>query len=102
PVGMVQMMPYVISAMCSGFAGFMLVGYANGATLRMGDDYLLPSIAAVVIGGSSILGGKGGFLGSVGGAFLLTILGTIITAIGINLGFRTIIEGGIILIALLL
>lgn len=102
PITRIQIMPYVISAMCAGFAGFMLVGYANGATLRMGDDYLLTSIAAVVIGGSSILGGKGSFLGSVGGAFLLTILGTIISAIGINLGYRTVIEGVIILMALLL
>ena len=48
----------------------MLVGYANGATLRMGDSYLLPSIASVVIGGSSILGGRGSFAGTVGGAIL--------------------------------
>jgi len=102
PVLAAQIMPYVISAMCSGFVGVMLVGYSSGATLRMGDDYLLPSIAAVVIGGSSILGGRGTFLGTVGGAILLTILGTIISAIGLEFGFRTIIEGTIILIALLL
>ncbi|WP_174803890.1 ABC transporter permease [Martelella limonii] len=102
PVVAMQIFPYVISAMCAGFAGFMLVGYSSGATLRMGDDYLLPSIAAVVIGGSSILGGQGSFLGTVGGAFLLTILGTIISAIGLEFGLRTIIEGTIILIALLL
>ncbi|MAY61774.1 MAG: sugar ABC transporter permease [Rhizobiales bacterium] len=102
PVTAMQIFPYVISAMCAGFAGFMLVGYSSGATLRMGDDYLLPSIAAVVIGGSSILGGQGSFLGTVGGAFLLTILGTIISAIGLEFGLRTIIEGTIILIALLL
>jgi len=102
PVTAMQIFPYVISAMCAGFAGFMLVGYSSGATLRMGDDYLLPSIAAVVIGGSSILGGQGSFLGSVGGAFLLIILGTIISAIGLEFGLRTIIEGTIILIALLL
>lgn len=102
PIVAMQIFPYVISAMCAGFAGFMLVGYSSGATLRMGDDYLLPSIAAVVIGGSSILGGRGSFLGTVGGAILLTILGTIISAIGLEFGLRTIIEGSIILIALLL
>lgn len=102
PVTTIQIFPYVVSAMCAGFAGFMLAGYSNGATLRMGDGYLLPSIAAVVIGGSSILGGQGSFLGTVGGAFLLTILGTIISAIGLEFGLRTVIEGAIILIALLL
>ncbi|WP_275791270.1 ABC transporter permease [Pararhizobium gei] len=102
PVTLTQCLPYVISAACAGFVGMMLVGYSNGATLRMGDNYLLPSIAAVVIGGSSILGGRGTFLGTVGGAILLTTLGTVISAIGLNFGLRTIIEGSIILIALLL
>lgn len=102
PVIVVQAMPYVISAICAGFVGIMLVGYSNGATLRMGENYLLPSIAAVVIGGSSILGGRGSFLGTVGGAILLTTLGTIISAIGLEFGLRTIIEGSIVLIALLL
>ena len=102
PVALVRILPYVISAVCAGFVGIALVGYSNGATLRMGDDYLLPSIAAVVIGGSSILGGRGTFLGTVGGALLLTILGTIISALGLEFGLRTIIEGSIILAALLL
>ncbi|WP_435988477.1 ABC transporter permease [Sulfitobacter sp. SH24] len=102
PVTLIRILPYVMSAMCAGFVGIALVGYSNGATLRMGDDYLLPSIAAVVIGGSSILGGRGTFLGTVGGALLLTILGTIIAALGLEFGLRTIIEGSIILIALLL
>ena len=68
----------------------------------MGDDYLLPSIASVVIGGSSILGGRGTFLGTVGGAILLTTLGTIISALGLEFGLRTVIEGSIVLLALLL
>lgn len=102
PVTIVSLLPYVISAVCAGFVGMMLVGYANGATLRMGDNYLLPSIAAVVIGGSSILGGNGNFAGTVGGAILLTTVGTVIAAIGLEQGLRTIIEGGIILAALLL
>ena len=102
PMLTAQIAPYVISAGCAGFVGMMLAGYSNGATLRMGDNYMLPSIAAVVIGGSSILGGSGSFLGTVGGAILLTTLGTIISAIGLQFGLRTIIEGPIILVALLL
>ncbi|WAC29283.1 ABC transporter permease [Ancylobacter sp. SL191] len=102
PVTAMRILPYVVSAMSAGFAGLMLVGYSSGATLRMGDSYLLPSIAAVVIGGSSILGGRGTFLGTVGGAILLTTLGTIISAVGLEFGLRTIIEGAIVLVALLL
>ena len=90
------------SGAAAGFAGLMLAGYSDGATLRMGDGYLLPSVAAVVIGGSSILGGSGSFIATVGGAILLTTLGTVIAALGIEEGWRTVIEGSIILIALLL
>jgi len=100
-VNRLELAPYAISAACAGFVGMMLVGYSNGATLRMGDSYMLPSIAAVVIGGSSILGGSGTFLGTVGGAILLTTLGTVIAAIGLSEGWRTVIEGGIIVVALL-
>ena len=100
-VNRLELAPYAISAACSGFVGMMLVGYSSGATLRMGDSYMLPSIAAVVIGGSSILGGSGTFVGTVGGAIFLTTLGTVISAIGLSEGWRTVIEGGIIVIALL-
>ncbi|MFT7440718.1 MAG: ribose transport system permease protein, partial [Sulfitobacter sp.] len=93
---------YVISALCAGLTGILLASYANGATLRMGDDYLLPSIAAVVVGGSSILGGRGTFLGTIGGAMLLTTLATILSALGIGQGWKTVMEGGVILLALIL
>lgn len=92
---------YALSALFSGFTGMMLAGYANGATLRMGDDYLLPSIAAVVVGGSSILGGKGSFVGTVGGALLLTTLATVLAALGIGQGWKTILQGAVILLALI-
>lgn len=102
PVTRSIILSYMASGATAGFAGLMLVGYSDGATLRMGDSYLLPSIAAVVIGGSSILGGSGSFVATVGGALLLTTLGTVIAALGIDQGWRTVIEGSIILIALLL
>lgn len=102
PVRLLTASAYGISAMCAGWAGMMLVGYSRGATLNMGDDYLLPSIAAVVIGGSSILGGKGNYAGTVGGALLLTTLSMLIAAIGLSHGWRMIIEGAIILLALIM
>jgi ribose transport system permease protein len=98
----VTILAYMMSAVSAGFAGLMLAGYSDGATLRMGDSYLLPSIAAVVVGGSSILGGSGSFAATVGGAVLLTTLSTVIAALGVGEGWRTVIEGAIILIALVL
>jgi ribose transport system permease protein len=102
PVTRLIVLTYMASGATAGFVGLMLAGYSDGATLRMGDSYLLPSVAAVVIGGSSILGGSGSFAATVGGAVLLTTLGTVIAALGLDQGWRTVIEGAIILIALLL
>ena len=102
PVNRTIVLVYMVSGSSAGLAGMMLAGYSDGATLRMGDAYLLPSIAAVVVGGSSILGGSGTFIATVGGAVLLTTLSTVIAALGIGQGWRTVIEGLIILLALLL
>lgn len=84
---------YAISALCAGLTGMMLVGYAGGASLNMGESYLLPSIAAVVIGGTSIAGGSGNYMGTVGAAILLTTVSTIIQALGISQGWQTFIYG---------
>lgn len=93
---------YTISGFCCALVGMMLVGYSGWPTLRMGDTYVMSSVAAVVIGGSSILGGKGNYLGTIGGVLLLTILSPLITAIGLSKGWRTIIEGSVIIGALIL
>jgi ribose transport system permease protein len=95
-------MTYGLCALLAGIAGMLLVGYSNGATLRMGEPYLLPSVAAVVIGGSSISGGRGSFIGTLAGALLLTILDMIISSLGFSQGWRTVISGAIILFAILL
>lgn len=102
PVRSLMILTYAVSGAAAGAAGILMVGYGGGATLTMGDSYLLPSVAAVVIGGTSILGGRGHYLGAVGGALLLTTISTIISSIGIAQGWRTIIYSVVILAALLL
>ncbi|HTW29054.1 MAG TPA: ABC transporter permease [Acetobacteraceae bacterium] len=102
PVRRLTLLAYAISGGSSGLAGILMVGYAGGATLTMGQGYQLPSIAAAVVGGTSILGGSGLYLGAVGGALLLTTFSTIISALGIAEGWRTILYGAVILLALLL
>ena len=100
PVGWLTVATYAISAAAAGCAGFLLVGYAGGATLVMGQSYLLPSIAAVVVGGTSIVGGRGNFVSAVAASLLLTTFSTIISSIQILEGWRTIIYGCLILIAI--
>ncbi|GLK67615.1 ABC transporter permease [Hansschlegelia plantiphila] len=101
PIVSTTILVYATSGLCATLSGAMLVGYSNGATLRMGDPYLLPSIAAVVVGGSSILGGSGNFVNTICGALFLATLESLIAASGLGQGWRTILSGLIIVGALL-
>ncbi|HEY0210773.1 ABC transporter permease [Acerihabitans sp.] len=101
PVGAATVAAYALSALCAALGGALLTGYSDGATLRMGDPYLLPSIAAVVVGGSSILGGKGSFIGTIAGSLFLMTVDSVIAATSLGQGWRLIVSGAIITVALL-
>ena len=98
---MVLIAAFVISGCCSAFAGAMLAGYAGKAYQAMGDPYLLPAIAAVVLGGTSILGGRGTYLGTVAGVILITILESILSVMQIPDSMRQLIYGGMIIVMML-
>ena len=66
PIRTITIACYALSGAAAGFAGILMIGFTNGATLIMGETYVVPSIAAVVIGGTSIIGGRGHYLGAVG------------------------------------
>jgi ribose transport system ATP-binding protein len=93
---------FAISGACAAFAGVLLAGYSTHAYQAMGDPYLLPAIAAVVLGGTSILGGRGTFLGTVAGAILITLLQSILSVVQMPEAGRQIIYGVVIVAMLLL
>jgi ribose transport system permease protein len=97
--GRVTILVYVLSAVCAGVVGVLLTGFSGQASLGMGDDYLLPSIAVVVVGGALITGGRGHYLGMVGGALLLTALQTLLAGTSLPYAFRAIIFGCVVLAA---
>ncbi len=92
-VGRTVIGAFVVSSVCAALTGMLIVGYGGGATLGMGDPYFLSSIAVVVVGGSSILGGRGSYLGTVAAAIFLTTISTLIQALGISQGWQTFIYG---------
>lgn len=93
---------YTLSGLFSALAGIMLVGFGGQASLGMGDPYLFQSIAAVVIGGVYILGGRGHYVGSAAGAVTLVALVSVLLAMNMPDYGRSIIYGVIILVLLLL
>jgi ribose transport system permease protein len=93
---------YALSGLFSAMAGILLVGFGGQASLGMGAPYLFQSIAAVVIGGVSILGGRGSYLGAAAGAVSLTALVSVLLALNMPEYGRSIIYGVVILALLLL
>ncbi|AZO51721.1 MAG: ABC transporter permease [Mesorhizobium sp.] len=98
----VVMVAFAVSGGLSAFGGVLLAGYASKAAQSMGDAYLLPSIAAVVLGGTSILGGRGSYLGTVAGVILITLLQSILSVMQMPEAGRQIIYGVVIVVMLLL
>ncbi len=78
-----------------------LAGYASKAAQAMGDPYLLPAIAAVVLGGTSILGGRGNYLGTVAGVILITLLQSILSVMQMP-EFGRHVTYGVVIVAMLL
>jgi ribose transport system permease protein len=75
-VNIILVTVYAISGLCAALAGVMVAGYGNQSYLGLGDPYLVLTLAAVVLGGVNILGGRGLYVGVVGGAIILTTIST--------------------------
>ena len=93
---------YMLSGLFAALAGIALTAFGGQPTLGLGDPYLLQSVAAVVIGGVSILGGRGLFLGVIAGSIILVALVTLLQALNIADSGRDILYGVVILAILLL
>jgi ribose transport system permease protein len=89
---------YIISALIAAVAGFLISGLTNVASVTLADSYVLPSVAAAVIGGTSILGGRGGYSGTIVGALILTVLTSLLSALGFPEAVRQVLFGAIIVL----
>ncbi len=98
---MVVTAAFALSGGLSALGGVLLAGYASKAAQAMGDPYLLPAIAAVVLGGTSILGGRGSYLGTVAGVILITLLQSILSVMQMP-EFGRHVTYGVVIIAMLL
>jgi ribose transport system permease protein len=87
---------YVLSALMASLCGLFLAGFSGGASLNMGEEYLLASIAVVVIGGTSVAGGKANVPGIWGAAMFMFLLVTMLNTVGASAGIRLIMTGLII------
>jgi ribose transport system permease protein len=93
---------YTVSGVTAGLAGLLILGMNGQGYVGIGDPYLLASIAAVVLGGTSILGGRGTYVGTIAGALLLVTVTALITVVNVQPGWRSILFGSLILGLLIL
>jgi ribose transport system permease protein len=97
-VWQVLLVLYVISALLAGVAGLLVSGLSNTASVSLVEQSVLPSVAAAVIGGTSIMGGRGAYAGTILGALILTVLGSLLIALGLYESTKEIVFGAIIVI----
>jgi ribose transport system permease protein len=93
---------FVFAGFTSALGGILLAGRFDQSYQGMGNDYLLPAIAAVVIGGTHILGGRGTYLGTVAGVLVITLLSSVLSVMQMPEASRQIIYGVVIIMMLLL
>jgi ribose transport system permease protein len=97
PVARTTIIAYAISGTTAALAGILFAGNAKQSYLGMGDPFLFTSIAAVAIGGASILGGTGSYLGTIAGALLLTVLTGLLPILRLEQGALRVVYGLVIL-----
>ncbi len=92
---------FALCSLCASLAGLLIAGYSSKAFQSMGDVYLLPSIAAVVVGGTNILGGQGRMTGTIVGTILIVLLQSVLSVMQMPEAGRQIIYGTVIISMLL-
>ncbi|MGH1415890.1 MAG: ABC transporter permease [Pelagimonas sp.] len=93
---------FIASSLCAATAGVLLAGYSAKAYQGMGGAFLLPAIAAVVLGGTHILGGRGRYLGTLVGVILIVFLNSVLSIMQMSEAYRQIIYGVVIIGMLLI
>ncbi len=102
PVSRVKVAAYVVSGLSAGIAGLVLAARLGSGYTLAGSGFELQSIVAVVLGGTSLAGGRGGVLGTVAGVFLLTLIANILNLLGVSPFVQDIVDGVVIVVAVAL
>ncbi len=98
--GRIRVLLYVASGMFSAVAGLCILGYSGSSFANVGQQYMLASIIAVVLGGTPLAGGRGGYTGTMVGAVMLVVLQSILTTLNIEEAGRQVIFGSALLVLL--
>lgn len=101
-VKLVRVSAYSLCGMTAAIAGILFSGKISQLYLGMGDPYQMQSVSAVAIGGVSLLGGSGSYIGTIAGVFVLVMLDGLLSALGIAQSIQKIVYGVVLFLAVLL
>jgi ribose transport system permease protein len=93
---------YVLSSVMACLGGLLLTSYIGSPSLGIGDQFLLTSVAAVVVGGTALSGGLGSILGTIGGAIFITELNSFTNIVRVSTGSRFVLQGAVIALSVLI
>jgi ribose transport system permease protein len=102
PVNRILISTYVLSSVMACLGGLLLTSYIGSPSLGIGDQFLLTSVAAVVVGGTSLSGGRGSILGTIGGAIFITELNSFTNIVRVSTGSRFVLQGAVIALSVLM
>ncbi|NEU31367.1 ABC transporter permease [bacterium LRH843] len=100
-VDRIKIYAFAISGAFAGFSGYLLAAYMGAVTMTFGQDFLMYTLAAAVIGGVSLTGGRGNISGVLGGVLLLTVIQVGLQILGISSYFVTMVGGAMIFVAVM-
>ena len=96
-VGQVRIAAYALAGILGSIGGILLAGRTGAVDLQLASAFLLPSVAAAVIGGTSIFGGIGGYTGTILGALILSVLNSMLTFLNVGQAIQQMVYGIIVL-----
>ncbi|CDZ38391.1 ABC transporter permease [Neorhizobium galegae] len=102
PIDGTRLVTYILCAVLASICGYLLASFSGGAALNMGSEYLLMSIAVVVIGGTAVAGGNSNIPGIWGASLFMFLVVSMLNTYGFGAGFRLILTGLIIIAVILL
>lgn len=93
---------YITASVLAGISGFILLGYTGTSYLSTGDGYNMDSIASVVVGGTSIMGGSGSYVGTIAGVGIMIIINSLMTVLNMAEYGKQMVQGLIIIVLLVI